>query len=274
MSTLSDAEFKGFARLLLAVAGIQLSQAKKLLISGRLASRLAERGLQSHSDYLDLIAHDAAERQAALDLLTATDTQFFREPRHFSFLAEHIAPRLREQGAVRVWSAACASGEEAWTLAMVLLNALGHDRFEIIASDLNTRELEVARQGRYPIEAARDIPWAFRSSYCQKGEGPDAGHFLMDRPVRERVRFEHINLHAPLPDIGQFDVIFLRNVLSAFSPDARLALIQRVLPHLKPDGWLFIGEAETLPGLHGLNLKMIRTAIYAPPPGGAAGGPA
>ena len=264
MSTLSNAEFKEVSRLLQNLAGIQLGQAKKPLVSGRLAGRMGHHGLARYSDYLTLLAQDPLECQAALDLLTSNDTQFFREPRHFSFLAEHIAPRLRDEGAVRVWSAACSTGEEAWTVAMALLHGLGHERFEILASDVNTRVLDVARGGLYPIERARELPWAYRSSFCIKGEGPQAGLFRMDRPVRERVLFEQINLHAPLPDVGLFDVIFLRNVMNGFSPETRQALLNRVLPQLKAGGWLFIGEAESLHGvIH--PLKMVRPSVFMLP---------
>src|SRR5690606_1800972 len=261
MSTLSETEFKALNRLLGDVAGFQLGPAKKLLVAGQLAPRLQAHRLARYGDYLELIAHDAAERQLALDLVTATDTPFFSESRHFAFLTEQVAPRLRDEGAVRVWSAACASGEEPYTIAMVLLASLGHDRFEIIASDINTQALATAREARYGMDAARDIPWAFRSSYCVKGEGPHAGSFLMDRPVGERVRFEAINLHAPLPDVGLCDVIFLRTVISAFPLDTRRSLVERVRACLKPDGWLIIGESENLHGLP-LAIKMTRPSIY------------
>lgn len=264
MSTLSNTEFKDLSRLLFDVAGFQLSQAKRPLVCGRLADRLDRHGLDNYGDYVALIEQDADERQAALDLLTSNETQFFREPRHLTFLAEYIAPRLRDEGAMRVWSGACSSGEEAYSIAMVLLNALGHERFEVIASDINTRMLHKARQGVYPIEQARDIPWAFRSSYCLKGQGADEGSFLLDRPVRERVQFEQINLNAPLPDIGQFDVIFLRNVMSGFPLDTRRALIERVMPCIKPGGWLIVGEAESLQGML-IDLKMLRPSIYQRP---------
>jgi chemotaxis protein methyltransferase CheR len=148
---------------------------------------------------------------------------------------------------------------------MVLLNALGHDRFEVIASDLNTDALAIAKEGRYPIEAARDIPWAFRSSFCIKGTGEYQGQFLMDVPVRERLRFEQINLHAPLPDIGLFDLIFLRNVIGAFPLDGRRTLVERVMRCLKPDGYLIIGESENLHGLP-LAIKMVRPSVYMASP--------
>jgi chemotaxis protein methyltransferase CheR len=264
MATLTDTEFKGFSRLVFDLAGIHMGPAKKPLVSGRLAKRLGHHGLDSYGDYLELVQQDAVERQTALDLLTTNETYFFREPRHFAFLADNIAPTLRQQGAVRVWSGACSTGEEPYTLAMVLMHALGHARFEILASDISTRVLHQARQGLYPIEDAKDIPWTFRSSYCLKGVGSQDGSFLIDRPIREKVQFEQINLNAPLPDIGQFDVVFLRNVMIYFSMETKRALLSRLVSSIKPGGWFIISHSESLHGVTD-ELKMIRPSIYQRP---------
>ncbi|MFT3859164.1 MAG: protein-glutamate O-methyltransferase CheR [Aquabacterium sp.] len=263
-SLLNHVDFKDLNRILADVAGLQMSPAKRPLVGGRLSDRLGHHGLQTYSDYLTLVEQDPAERQKVLDLLTSTETQFFREARHFGFLADHIAPRLRDEGAMRVWSAGCSTGQEPYTIAMVLLHALGHERFEILASDINTRVLQEAGAARYPIEQARDIPWSYRSSFCLKGTQEHEGLFQFDRPVRERLYFEQINLNTDLPNVGLFDVIFLRNVLTGFALDARRALIDRVWPCIRPGGWLIIGEAENL---HGMPhpLKMVRPSIYQRP---------
>lgn len=258
---LNEREFKGFRQMIFDQAGITMSNAKKPLISGRLAKRLAVKGLESYSDYLSLVMQDAKERQTAVDLLTTNETYFFREPKHFEFMAQHIIPDLRRQGEARVWSAASSSGEEAYTLAMVLAEGLGHTRFEILASDISTRVLETGRQALYPIEDASNIPKPMKASYCLKGVGSQEGWFLIDRVLRDRVSFEQINLNERLPDVGEFDVIFLRNVMIYFSVETKRAVMARLIPLIKPGGYFFISHSESLHGVTD-QLQMIRPSIY------------
>ncbi|TAK88744.1 MAG: protein-glutamate O-methyltransferase CheR [Aquabacterium sp.] len=258
---LNEKEFHGFKQLIFDRAGIHMSNAKKPLVSGRLAKRLLQRGLDTYSDYLHLIQQDQAERQTAIDLLTTNETYFYREPKHFEFLSSQIAPALRQQSEVRIWSAACSSGEEPYTLAMVLAEALGHTRFDILASDISTRVLETARQGLYPIEDAANIPKSTKARYCLKGVGSQEGWFLVDKPLRDKVSFDQINLNERLPDVGLFDVIFLRNVMIYFSVDTKKAVMARMVAQLKPGGWFFISHSESLHGVTD-QLQMVRPSIY------------
>ncbi|MGE5452089.1 MAG: CheR family methyltransferase [Acidobacteriota bacterium] len=261
LPVLSDKEFKGFRQLIFDEAGITLSDAKKPLVSGRLAKRLAQHGLDTFTDYFKVITQDAKERQMAIDLLTTNETFFFREPKHFEFLAETIVPALANQAGIRVWSGACSSGEEPYTLAMTLAHALGHWRFEILASDISTRVLATAQKALYPIEDAQDIPKAMRAKYCLKGIGSQTGWFLMDQPVRKRVQFEQINLNATLPDVGMFDVIFLRNVMIYFSNDTKREVVQRLMTKLRPGGHFIISHSESLHGITD-QLQMVKPSIY------------
>jgi chemotaxis protein methyltransferase CheR len=258
---LSDKEFKGFSQMIFALAGIHMSEAKKPLISGRLAKRLGQRGLDSYGDYLDLIHHDQSERQMALDLLTTNETYFFREPKHFEFLAQTVVPTLRNQSPIRIWSGACSTGEEPYTLAMVLAEALGHMRFEILASDISSRVLSTAKQALYPLEEADNIPKHLRARHCLKGIGSQQGWFLVDQPIRDKVQFESINLNARLPDIGPFDVIFLRNVMIYFSIETKREVVGRMLPLLKPGGHFIISHSESLHGVTD-QLQMVKPSIY------------
>jgi chemotaxis protein methyltransferase CheR len=258
---LSDKEFKGFRQMIFELAGIHMSDAKKPLIGGRLAKRLGQRGLDSYGDYLSLIQKDQAERQMALDLLTTNETYFFREPKHFDFLANTVAPNLRGQSSVRIWSGASSTGEEPYTIAMVLAEALGHLRFEILASDISSRVLNTAKQALYPLEEVDNIPKPLRAKHCLKGVGSQEGWFLIDQPLRERVRFESINLNARLPDIGPFDVIFLRNVMIYFSMDTKREVVARMLPLLKPGGHFIISHSESLHGVTD-QLQMVKPSIY------------
>jgi chemotaxis protein methyltransferase CheR len=261
VAVLSDKEFKGFSQMIFTLAGIHMSEAKKPLVSGRLAKRLGQRGLDSYGDYLDLIQHDQSERQMALDLLTTNETYFFREPKHFEFLANQVAPTLRGQSSVRIWSGACSTGEEPYTLAMVLAEALGHMRFEILASDISSRVLSTARQALYPLEEADNIPKPMRARHCLKGIGSQQGWFLIDQPIRDKVQFESINLNARLPDIGPFDVIFLRNVMIYFSIETKREVVARMLPLLKPGGHFIISHSESLHGVTD-QLQMVKPSIY------------
>ena len=258
---LSEKEFKGFRQMIFDLAGIHMSDAKKPLISGRLAKRLGQHGLDSYSDYLALIKKDQAERQMAVDLLTTNETYFFREPKHFDFLAHTLVPMRRNQSSLRIWSGASSTGEEPYTIAMVLAEALGHMRFDILASDISSRVLATARQALYPLEEADNIPRHMRAKYCLKGIGSQEGWFMIDQPVRERVQFESINLSTRLPDIGTFDVIFLRNVMIYFSMDTKREVVARMLPLLKPGGHFIISHSESLHGVTD-QLQMIKPSIY------------
>ncbi|MGQ0598577.1 CheR family methyltransferase [Aquabacterium sp.] len=261
---LSDKEFHGFRQLIFDEAGIHMSDVKKPLVSGRLAKRLAHHGLNSYGEYFKIVSQDAKERQMSVDLLTTNETFFFREPKHFEFLADTIAPELARQQQVRVWSGACSSGEEPYTLAMTLADALGHWRFEILASDISTRVLETARKGMYPLEDAADIPKPYRNAYCLKGIGRQEGWMLLDKAIRDSIRFEQINLNATLPDVGVFDVIFLRNVMIYFSVETKRQVVSRLMSKLRPGGYFIISHSESLHGVTE-SLQMVKPSIYRKP---------
>lgn len=261
---LSDKEFGGFSRMIFDQAGIHMNPSKKSLVSGRLTKRLNHHGLDSYGDYLKLIGMDGAERQVAIDLLTTNETYFFREPQHFDFLAKVIAPGLRRQPSVRVWCGASSTGEEPYTIAMTLAESLGHMRYDILASDISTRVLETARKALYPIEDAHDIPREMRIKHCLKGVGQQEGWFLVDAPVRERVHFEQINLNGPLPEMGPFDLIFLRNVMIYFSAETKRQLLARLVPLLRPGGYFLISHSESLHGVTN-QLQMVQPSIYRKP---------
>lgn len=261
MATLSDKEFQAFSRMMFDLAGIHMTGAKKPLVSGRLAKRLGAHGLDSYGDYLELVRNDQAERQTALDLLTTNETYFFREPKHFEFLANELVPTLRDQSSVRVWCGACSTGEEPYTIAMVLAETLGHMRFDILASDISSRVLQTAKKGLYPMEDADDIPRHLRAKYCLKGIGSQQGWFMMDSLIRNRVEFDSINLNASLPDIGSFDVIFLRNVMIYFSPETKQHVMRRLTPHVRPGGHFIVSHSESLHGVCDA-LQMVRPSIY------------
>lgn len=261
-SALSDQDFGEFQRLLYRLAGISLSPAKKALVCGRLAKRLKHHSLDSYRDYLRLLTsgREPEELQTALDLLTTNETYFFREPKHFEFLQQILAER-RPGAPFRVWSAACSSGEEPFSIAMLLADRLGEAPWEILASDISTRVLERARSALYAMERAQHIPQRYLKEYCLRGVGSQAGRFLIDRRLRARVNFRQINLNETLPQLGEFDVVFLRNVMIYFDTDTKARVVQRIAATLKRGAHLLIGHSESLNGVTDA-LAVVRPSVY------------
>jgi chemotaxis protein methyltransferase CheR len=263
---LTDTEFGQFRDLIFHAAGISISAAKKQLVVGRLARRVKHFGLKSYGDYYRMLARpDAvAELQVAVDLLTTNETYFFREPKHFALLREQVLPPLRGSQNVRVWSAACSSGEEPYSIAMTLAECLGNQPWEVLGSDISTRVLDRARSGHYPMERADDIPPELLTRYCLKGVDDQAGTFLIERRLRNRVAFRQVNLNADLPKLDEFDVIFLRNVMIYFDTDTKRNVVRRLLPYLKPGGYFLVSHSETLHGITDA-LHMVVPSVYVRP---------
>ncbi len=262
-ATLSDAEFQRFRALVLESTGITLSDLKKALVMSRLGSRLRHRKLQSFSEYYRILMDpkEGDELQAAIDLITTNETSFFREPSHFEFLRSHLKSLRPVPFPFRVWSAASSSGEEAYTLAMVLTDCLGQADWEILGTDISTRVLERARRALYPMERSGSIPKEYLTKYCLKGSGRHEGMFLIDRQLRARATFMQANLCQRLPEIGIFDVVFLRNVLIYFAPAEKKLVVEAIARRIKPGGILMIGHSETLAGISD-RFKPIQPTVY------------
>jgi chemotaxis protein methyltransferase CheR len=259
---ITDAEFAQFQKLIFQIAGISLSDAKKVLLVGRLTKRLKTLGFSSFGQYYRHVIDEQgkAERQIMVDLLTTNETYFFREPKHFDFLRD-LALSARRNGPFRVWSAASSTGEEAYTIAMVLAEALGNSPWEIVGTDISTQVLEKARSGHYSLERADGIPPHLLKKYCLKGLNEYAGTLLITKELRERAQFMQSNLLDPRKGMGQFDVILLRNVMIYFDNDTKRKVIANLLPYLKPDGHFIVGHSESLNGLTN-DLTQLRPTIY------------
>lgn len=256
---IGEHEFAALSRWLYAEAGIRLTPAKRALVTSRLARRLQELGLDSYRQYVALLEAGGPERQAALDRLTTNETYFFREPRHFEFL-HALAPQLTSRP-VRVWSAACSSGEEPYSIAMTLAEALPGRPWEVLGTDISRRVLAAAEAAHYRLERARNLPPSLLARHCLKGIGAQAGTLMVNRALRARVRFEALNLNAPLPDLGRFDVIFLRNVMIYFDERTKLDVVARMLPLLRPGGHFIVGHSESLNGIT-TALRPLAPSIY------------
>jgi chemotaxis protein methyltransferase CheR len=267
---ISQGEFAHFQRFIFDIAGISMSDSKKALVSGRLAKRLQHFGLPSYDAYFRLLTDGAHkdEVQLAVDLLTTNETYFFRENRHFELLreaAETARGTLRAGMPFRVWSAACSSGEEPYSIAMVLADALGSAPWEVTASDISTRVLQRARTGHYPMERATHVPQDYLRRYCLKGIRDQQGTLLVERSLRERVHFRQVNLNTALPgDLGTFDLVFLRNVMIYFNGDTKRQVVTRITQRIKPGGHLFIGHSESLQEM-GDVLRPVIPSVYRKP---------
>lgn len=263
---LSDKEFQQFQAMIYDIAGISMSAAKKPLVSGRLAKRLKHHRVSSYGDYFRILMQEERrdELQMAVDLLTTNETYFFREPKHFELLEQQILPGLKGRQTVRVWSGASSSGEEPYSIAMTLAEHLGSQPWEVIGSDISTRVLEKARSGHYPMERTEDIPGHYLKKYCLKGIGSQEGTFIVDPALRSRTRFMQVNLNESLPKLGEFDVIFLRNVMIYFDMETKRKVVRRMLPFLKAGGYFLVSHSESLNGVTD-ELQVVKPSVYRKP---------
>jgi chemotaxis protein methyltransferase CheR len=244
----TDQDFQRIRKLIYEHAGISLGENKQELVYSRLARRLRAQGVTTFSAYLDKLQRgDAAEWEAFTNSLTTNLTSFFREPHHFPLFAEH----LRKQDATQpltLWCSACSTGEEAYSMAMTAVEALGgyETKVHIIASDLDTKVLQTAREGIYKADAVAKLPAQQVDRFFTRGTGAQAGYVLVKPELKRMIDFRCINLldamwpvHAPL------DVIFCRNVMIYFDKDTQLSILKKFAPLLRPNGLLFAGHSES-----------------------------
>jgi len=254
---LTDREFRMLQQLIYREAGIHLSEAKKALVSGRLGRRVRALGCRDFTAYYQHVEADGAERTAMLDCISTNETRFFREPQQFAFLEQSVLPRWRAMGdagqipkRIRAWSAACSTGEEPYTLAMVLAShfpAAEGWNVEILASDLSTRVLAAAREGVWPIERSNDIPERLRKPFMLRGVRSEEGRMRAHPSLQSMIEFRRINLNDDDYGIrGAFDLLFCRNVLIYFDRDSKERVIRRLIRHLSGSGLLFLGHSESL----------------------------
>lgn len=260
---LTDAEFAIFKKLIYDWAGIFMPDTKKALVSSRIMKRLRHYGLSSYSEYLRIVRGEQhpEEKQMMINLLTTNETYFFREAQHFDWLRQRAAAHGGTP--FRVWSAACSSGQEAYTIAMVLADTLGTLPWEVIGTDISQHALSQALLAAYPIDQAEQIPQNYLKRFCLKGVGEEEGKLCINPELLKHIRFYHLNLLSHTPGrFGLFDVIFLRNVMIYFDRDTRKKVSELLLQSLKPGGHLVIGHAESL---HGITeqLKVVQPTIYA-----------
>ncbi len=270
---LTESQFQQISQLVKQTCGINLHDGKKELVKARLAKRLRQTGLGSFEDYLNHVRDDdtGAEMTSMLDSISTNLTQFFRENAHFEFLKTTLIPALakkkREQAKLRIWSAGCSSGEEPYSLGILLRQEfpeLVNWDIRILATDLSTRVLAKAREGVYDHERLRDVPSKWISD-CFTRLGPRGrAHYKVNNPVRQMITFGRLNLMERWPMRGPFDVIFCRNVMIYFDKPTQGRLVQRYWDILDSGGMLFVGHSESLTGTNH-RFKYVQPAVYQKP---------
>ena len=260
---LSEEEFVKFSRLIHEMSGIYLKESKITLLSNRLRKRIREKNFNNFDDYYSYVSgqRDLDEVVEMLNAVSTNETYFFREIKHFEFLRELVLQRRSNTQVFRVWSAASSSGEEAYSVAMVLADVLQGAPWEVIGTDISTRMLQDARRALYPMERARNIPEHYLKRFCRKGREEYSGKLLIERSLRDHVQFIHANLNTTLPELGTFDVVFLRNVMIYFDLPTKRQVVARVLGKLVPKGVFLVGHSESLNDVT-TDLTQIAPATY------------
>ena len=266
--------FTKYQTLIYREVGIWLASHKTALLTGRLTRRLRLLGFSSMAEYYKLVTQpdQQHERAIMIDCITTNETHFFREPRHFEFLAQSVFPRWQQQAdagqrqkRIRVWSAGCSTGEEPYSLAMMLLKNFGDEGWdlEVLGTDISTRVLEKARAGMFPLDKAKEVPKDYLHTYMLKGTKDQEGLMKVTPEVHKLVRFSRVNLNADMyPMSAECDLVFCRNVLIYFDQLSKKKVVTGLLRHLSPTGLLFVGHSENLNGLTP-ELKSIIPTVYS-----------
>lgn len=255
---LTDKDFENFSSLIFAKTGIHLKPEKKELLNARLGKRLRACNLKSFKEYYERVVNDPSGNELVhlINSVSTNFTSFFRENSHFEYLSSVVLPQLaggrHSSAPCKIWSAACSSGEEAYTLAMVVAMFMAkHPAFRasILATDISTKVLDIAEKGIYAIEKVEKVPLEFLKSYFQKGVGKCIGYVKVKEELRRMVTFRRINLMESFPWKEEIDVIFCRNVMIYFTRETQTQLAEKFYHCLSPGGYLFIGHSESLTGV-------------------------
>ena len=268
--------FSRFSHFIRSELGINITEAKKTMLQARLQKRLRLLGMSSFDDYYDFVfsPDGMAERLQMIDVITTNKTDFFREPRHFEYLTQTALPTLIQgKGAginrrVLIWSAGCSTGEEPYTLAMVLSEfAAGHPGFDfsIIGTDISTQVLQKAALGIYAHDKVAPVPMPLRKKYLLRSKDSGANQVRIVPALRKKVAFRRLNFMDP--DFGlrePADIVFCRNVIIYFDRPTQELVLNRICRHLRSDGYLFMGHSETLNGLN-VGLVPATSTVYRKP---------
>lgn len=260
-------EYEKIRTLLYDESGISLGDSKQSLVVSRLTKRLRDLQMDSFASYCEYVTQDnrGEEFTRMLDLLSTNKTDFFREPKHFEFLRERILPTLEKEKQIRIWSSACSTGEEPYTIAMTLYESVHSTEqwnFQVLASDISTRVLAHAAKGLYAEERVREVTAEIVKRHFLQGRGDSAGLVKVKSHLSRIIRFRRLNLMDDrFPIKAPLDLIFCRNVMMYFDRPTQERLVNKLYQHLKPGGYLFIGHSESLQWVSH-PFKTIASTIY------------
>lgn len=275
--TMRPHDFEQIREMMYAFCGVDL-QGKQVLVGTRLAKKVRTMGFASFAAYCAALKQNPSSDlfTETIDALTTNHTSFYREEAHFNFLQQVVLPALSPAAEVAVWSAACSTGEEPYTIAFSLIDALGDAAFSrasILATDISTRVLEEAKRGLYPLDRVqRQLSPELMRRCLLRGKGEYTGHCLVKPEVRNLMRFRQFNLLDDCSSFGPFQVIFCRNVMIYFDRETQQRVVNSLAGRLVPGGYLFIGHSESLNGIQH-PLTYVRPATYrkGPAPRGLTG---
>ena len=262
----TSGDFERVRRLLYQQAGISLSATKDQMVYSRLARRLRSLRLRSFADYFNYLEQHEEEWQQFINALTTNLTAFFRENHHFEMLAAHVRKHAHERRPLRIWCSASSTGEEPYSLAMTMIEALGSfaPAVEIIASDIDTGVLTIARTGIYPEDRIEQLEPARKKSFFLRGKGAQRGKVRVRPELQALVEFRQINLLDGNWGIEPgLDVIFCRNVMIYFDKATQNKILERMVHLLRPDGLFFAGHSESFVQATHL-VKLIERTVYRP----------
>lgn len=263
---LRAAEFEKIRKLAYQTFGLDLRAGKETLVSARLGKHIRQSGCRSFDEYYEHVVADGSGESlvALIDALTTNHTSFFREPAHFEFLRETFFPERKHPRDTGIWSAACSTGEEPYSIAMCALEEFGASapaRLRIAATDISTRVLATAARGIYPAERFEGLPAALHRRYWLRGRGDWAGSYRARSELRSLIEFRRLNLLDPVSHSGGYSLIFCRNVMIYFDKPTQQRVVDNLLRFLEPGGYFLTGHAESLTGIkHGL--KYVQPAVY------------
>jgi chemotaxis protein methyltransferase CheR len=261
----TDADFQSLVKLAYEQAGIALAESKRNLVYSRLSRRLRSLGLNSFREYRDYLAANDSELEGFINAISTNLTKFFREAHHFDHFRTNVAARFLQAGRgtggrrLRVWSAGCSTGEEPYSIAVVLKREIRDvNRYDvrILATDIDTDVIAKGARGEYAANSLDEVPIAYREFFQPAGGNRKATTIVMGEELRSLITFRRLNLMEPWPFSGKFDAIFCRNVMIYFDGPTKAMLLDRFTQQLHPGGWLYIGHSESLIGTHpGLDLE-------------------
>ena len=272
--TLSEAEFKKIAAYIEKNVGIKMPPEKRLMMQSRLSSRLKALHLDSYKQYIDYVFSgkdkDNHEIIMMIDAMTTNLTEFFREPQHFDFMKGTVLPQYAAQGRnqIKIWSAGCSTGQEPYTLSMVMASYIKNKPlssirdYSVLATDISTKVLDKAASAIYPMDAVKGIPKEIMHQYFLKGKDPANPAVRLKQDIRSHVNFMRLNFMDE--DYGFRDtlqIIFCRNVLIYFDKQNQEKVIRQFLRYLEPGGYLFLGHSETIFGMT-LPFKTVAPTVF------------